>query len=98
MDRGVSPVEVPIDGCLDLHTFRPREIGTLIPDYLTECRKRGLREVRIVHGKGRGELRRGVEAVLARTPGVARWRSGYAEEGAWGATIVTLADDDDPQQ
>lgn len=89
-----SAVAIPIDGCLDLHAFRPSEIGSLIPEYLTECRKRGLREVRIVHGKGQGDLRRGVEAVLARTPGVASWRSGHADEGTWGATIVTLTHDD----
>lgn len=89
-----SPVALPIDGCLDLHTFRPSEIGSLIPDYLAECRKRGIREVRIVHGKGHGDLRRGVEAVLARTPGVVEWRTGHADEGAWGATIVTLATGD----
>ena len=97
MDPSLLAVEVPIDGCLDLHTFRPSEIGTLIPDYLDECRKRGLREVRIVHGKGHGDLRRGVEAVLARTPGVAEWRTAHADEGAWGATIVTLACDDRAQ-
>jgi 4-alpha-glucanotransferase len=95
MDASVSGVEVPIDGCLDLHTFRPSDIGTLIPDYLTECRKRGIRQVRIVHGKGRGDLRRGVEAVLARAPGVAAWRAAHGDEGAWGATVVTLSLDDD---
>lgn len=91
MDASGSSIDVPIDGCLDLHTFRPNEIGTLIPDYLDECRKRGIREVRIVHGKGRGDLRRGVEAVLSRVDGIAGWRSAHADEGAWGATIVTLS-------
>lgn len=94
MDAGVSTLDLPIDGCLDLHMFRPNEIGSLIPDYLAECRKRGLREVRIVHGKGRGHLRRGVEAVLARTPGIAGWRPAHAEEGAWGAILVTLSPDE----
>jgi 4-alpha-glucanotransferase len=94
MDGADSPVSVPIDGCLDLHTFRPRDIGTLIPDYLAECRRLGIHEVRIVHGKGRGDLRRGVEAVLARTPGIVEWRTGHADEGAWGTTIVTLASSD----
>jgi len=90
MDADASKLELPIDGCLDLHTFPPSEIGRLIPDYLAECRKRGLREVRIVHGKGRGNLRRGVEAVLARTPGIAGWRTAHADEGSWGAILVTL--------
>lgn len=97
MDASVAVIDVPIDGCLDLHAFRPSEIGSLIPDYLAECRRRGLREVRIVHGKGRGDLRRGVEAVLTRTPGVIAWRTAHADEGSWGATIVTLAIDDGRQ-
>ncbi|HET9061949.1 MAG TPA: 4-alpha-glucanotransferase, partial [Candidatus Binatia bacterium] len=97
MDARVSVVDVPIDGCLDLHAFRASEIGSLIPDYIAECRRRGLREVRIVHGKGRGDLRRGVEAVLTRTPGIAAWRTAHADEGSWGATIVTLALDDGRQ-
>jgi DNA-nicking Smr family endonuclease len=90
----VPVVDVPIDGCLDLHAFQPGEIGSLIPDYIAECRRCGLREVRIVHGKGRGDLRRGVEAVLARTPGIAAWRTAHADEGSRGATVVTLALDD----
>lgn len=52
------PVELPIDGVLDLHTFRPNEIGDLVPDYLMECRARGILQVRIVHGKGFGNLLR----------------------------------------
>jgi dsDNA-specific endonuclease/ATPase MutS2 len=84
-------VVVPTDGCLDLHTFRPRDIGTLVPDYLAECRREGILEVRIVHGKGRGELRKGVEALLPRVDGVVRWRPAYDGEGGWGATIVYLA-------
>lgn len=98
MDASVSAIDVPIDGCLDLHAFQPSEIGSLIPDYLAECRSRGLREVRIVHGKGRGDLRRGVEAVLRRTPGIAAWRPAHADEGSWGATLVTLALDDGRQR
>jgi len=94
MDATFSTLDLPIDGCLDLHMFRPSEIGSLIPDYLAECRKRGLREVRIVHGKGRGHLRRGVEAVLARTPGIAGWRAAHVDEGSWGAILVTLESDE----
>jgi len=88
-------IELPIDGCLDLHTFQPGDIGHLVPDFILECRRRGFREIRIVHGKGRGDLRRGVEAVLARTPGVTGWRTAHGNEGAWGATIVAIAPDEE---
>lgn len=91
-DSDDDVVELPVDGCLDLHTFHPSDLGGLIPDYLAECRKRGIYEVRIVHGKGRGQIRRSVEAILGRTQGVAAWRPAHGEEGAWGATMVSLAE------
>lgn len=85
-----DPIVYPIDGLLDLHTFRPDEIKTLLPDYLTACREQGLNEVRIVHGKGSGALRRAVQAILSRIPEVASFHSAGAEAGGWGATIVFL--------
>jgi DNA-nicking Smr family endonuclease len=83
-------VELPIDGTLDLHTFRPAEIKDLIPDYLAECRKRGILEVRIVHGKGTGVLQRSVHAILARQPEVIAFCLASGEAGGWGATLVRL--------
>ncbi|MBM3279073.1 MAG: Smr/MutS family protein [Candidatus Handelsmanbacteria bacterium] len=83
-------VELPIDGELDLHAFRPGEIGGLIPDYLEACRQRGILRVRIVHGKGSGALRQGVHAILTRLPQVESFRTGDAGEGGWGATVVFL--------
>jgi dsDNA-specific endonuclease/ATPase MutS2 len=64
------PLEWPIDGTLDLHLFKPAEVGDLVQAYLAECRKRGILQVRIVHGKGTGQLRERVHAVLRRLPGV----------------------------
>ena len=81
---------MPITGELDLHTFRPSDLGDLIPAYLDECAARGIREVRIVHGKGTGTLRTTVHALLQRTPKVASFRLGDETSGSWGATIVTL--------
>jgi DNA-nicking Smr family endonuclease len=85
-----SPVTLPIDGVLDLHTFNPREIGRLVPAYLDECRQRGILEVRIIHGKGIGNLQRTVHAILAKRPDVARFGFASAKFGGIGATIVTL--------
>lgn len=86
-----APVELPYDGTLDLHTFAPRDIGELVPDYLAECRRRGVLTVRIVHGKGRGALRRSVHAVLERTAAVRSFRLADESAGSWGATLVELA-------
>lgn len=84
------PVSLPITGELDLHTFRPADLGELIPAYLAECAARGLYEVRIVHGKGTGTLRTTVHALLQRSPLVASFRLGDEHTGSWGATIATL--------
>jgi DNA-nicking Smr family endonuclease len=89
-EQGEAPVPVPITGELDLHTFRPADLGILIPTYLTECRARGIREVRIIHGKGTGTLRTTVHTLLRRSPLVLSFRSGDETTGSWGATLVTL--------
>lgn len=83
-------VELPIDGTLDLHTFHPSEVKDLLPAYLDECRERGVFEVRIVHGKGTGALKRTVLAVLGRLPQVQTVRAADEGAGGWGATLVTL--------
>jgi len=88
-----EPVKVPIDGTLDLHTFRPSDIKFLVPDYLEECQKAGIYNVRIVHGKGIGNLRRTVHAVLQRLDSVTSYRLAGEDGGSWGATLVTLQQD-----
>lgn len=84
-------VELPIDGTLDLHTFHPRDVKELVPDYLVECRERGILEVRIIHGKGTGTLRRTVHAILERLPEVVSYELAGPRLGGWGATTLTLA-------
>ena len=85
-----DPLVVPIDGTLDLHTFHPRDVKDLVPDYLDACREQGIYRVRIVHGKGTGALRRMVHALLDRLPQVESYRLGGMGEGSWGATLVFL--------
>jgi hypothetical protein len=79
-----------IDGELDLHDFPPREVAAVVREYIEQCRIRGIRDLRIVHGKGIGALRRTVHALLAEHPDVETWRLGGHGEGSWGATIVRL--------
>ncbi len=84
-----EPVEQPIDGVLDLHTFNPNDVKDLLPEYLAECRKRGILQVRVIHGKGTGTLRRTVLSMLEKLPYVESYRT-EEEAGGWGATIVVL--------
>lgn len=83
-------VELPMDGILDLHAFLPREVPDLVKTWLDECRARGIHELRIIHGKGRGNLRRTVHAILERRSDVASFGLAPPERGGWGATLVTL--------
>jgi DNA-nicking Smr family endonuclease len=84
------PDPLPITGELDLHTFRPEDLGELIPAYLAECVVHGLHDVRIIHGKGDGTLRETTRALLERSPFVSTFRPGDTLSGSWGATLVTL--------
>ena len=80
----------PLDGTLDLHAFRPRDAAEVVAEYLEACAGAGIREVRVVHGKGTGALRRTVESALRRHPRVASFRAAGEDGVGWGATLVTF--------
>ena len=90
----MEPIEYPIDGVLDLHVFDPRDVKDLVPEYLQACREKGILRVRIIHGKGKGVLRRTVHAILDRLPEVQSYRLAGEDASSWGATIVLLARDE----
>ena len=75
---------------LDLHAMTVDEAIPLVQDYIDEAYRAGLREVRIVHGKGTGTLRQAVMRELKRHPLVKSFRSGDRFEGSTGATVVRL--------
>jgi DNA-nicking Smr family endonuclease len=85
-----EPIQLPIDGVLDLHTFRPRDVKSLVLEYLTECQTRGICRVRIIHGKGIGQLRKTVHRLLEKHPDVASFHLASEHFGGWGATFVHL--------
>lgn len=86
-----EPVPLPITNELDLHAFRPNEVSSLLEEYFRECRRLGIQEVRVIHGKGTGTLRQGVHARLAQLEDVLDWAwPAGALSGGWGATWVRL--------
>ncbi len=89
-DEEREPVEIPVDGILDLHQFQPGEVKDLVSDYLELCRGKGILRVRIIHGKGTGALRTTVHALLSKLPGVVSFKLAMEDEGGWGATIVMI--------
>ena len=92
MDQGDAeePIEFKISDELDLHTFRPSELGELIPDYIGLCLQRDILRIRIIHGKGIGTLRETVHGLLRKDSRVLRFELAGQEEGGWGATIAWI--------
>ena len=85
-----DPIEMPINGELDLHTFRPGEVKELLNDYFDACVEKGIKDVRVIHGKGVGALREMVHAQLRKSAKVESFRLGDESSGSWGATLVRL--------
>lgn len=85
-----DPLEMPVDGVLDLHTFRPAEVKEVVLAYIEACEEAGIRDLRIIHGKGMGVLRQQVHALLERHASVQSYELAPGNAGGWGATIVSL--------
>jgi DNA-nicking Smr family endonuclease len=85
-----DPLEVPIEDALDLHTFAAREVASVVEEYVAAAHARGLREVRLIHGRGIGAQRQIVRGALARHPLVVQFADAPPERGGWGATVARL--------
>ena len=83
-------VEIELQDSIDLHHFQPKDISSVVGEYLVQCRKADLLEVRLIHGKGVGVQRNSIRALLSKHPAVLSFRDAPAEAGGWGATIVLL--------
>jgi DNA-nicking Smr family endonuclease len=83
-----DPVEIEITDSLDLHSFAPREIKSVVQNYLAEAQKKGFRLVRIIHGKGIGVQREIVRQILSESGSVKSYKTADEFSGSWGATIV----------
>jgi DNA-nicking Smr family endonuclease len=84
----MNPLRIPIDGTLDLHAFAPRDIASVVEEYINAAHAAGLREVRLIHGRGKGVQRGIVQQVLERHPLVIEFRD--AAETHLGATVAWL--------
>jgi DNA-nicking Smr family endonuclease len=85
-----EPVELPVDGVLDLHSFRPAEVADVVREYLDAAWEKGIRELRFIHGKGIGVQRQTVRTLLDRDARVDAFGDAPLEAGGWGATWVRL--------
>lgn len=87
-----EPVVLPIEDSIDLHPFTPKDIPSVVEEYLEQCSQAGLKEVRIIHGRGTGVQRNIVRSLLQKHPLVFFFKDAPAEGGGWGATIVVLGE------
>jgi dsDNA-specific endonuclease/ATPase MutS2 len=87
-----EPFVVPIEDAIDLHHFAPREILEVVDAYLDAALEKELREVRLIHGRGKGVQRARVQSFLDSDPRVERWVDAPPGRGGWGATIAWLHD------
>ncbi len=85
-----EPVAIPITGELDLHAFAPRDIPSVVEEYVRTCRERGVLVIRLAHGRGQGVQRAEVRRVLSRLMAVESFEDAPPGSGGWGATVARL--------
>ena len=85
-----QPVVVPIEDSIDLHAFSPKDIPNVVEEYLEQCRRAGIYEVRVIHGRGKGVQRRIVRSILEKHPWVLSVKDAPSESGGWGSTVAVL--------
>ena len=85
-----DPVVVPIEGSIDLHAFSPKDIPSVVEEYIEQCVTAGIYEVRIIHGRGKGVQRQIIRSILEKHPRVLSFKAAPVEAGGWGATILVL--------
>ena len=89
-DSPPEAIQVPIEDAIDLHPFRPRDIVSGVESYLEAAAEAGLREVRLIHGRGKGFQRARVRELLAADGRVEEFFDAPPGRGGWGATVVRL--------
>ncbi|MGE3274474.1 MAG: Smr/MutS family protein [Vicinamibacterales bacterium] len=87
-DAADEPVQVPIEAAIDLHPFQPRDVVSVVEAYLEAAVEAGFREVRLIHGRGKGVQRAAVQRLLRGHPDVIDFHD--AAESHLGATVVRL--------
>ena len=85
-----EPVVFPIEDSIDLHPFSPKDIPSVVEEYLEQCRRAGISEVRIIHGRGKGVQRQIIRSLLEKHPQVLSFKDALPESGGWGSTVVVL--------
>ncbi len=87
-DEEVAVIE--IEDAIDLHGFQPRDIPSVVEEYVYAAAEKGFREVRLIHGRGKGVQRGRVQQILSRHPLVERYANAPGHRGGWGATLAWL--------
>ena len=85
-----DPVVVPIEDSIDLHAFSPKDIPSVVEEYIEQCIRAGIYEARIIHGRGQGIQRQIVRSILENHPRVVSFKDAPPESGGWGSTVVIL--------